>query len=251
VSQGWIVKLADLKKENNYLLRVDVLAPAGWPLGTLAVSGIHAYDQQSEPGLISSIEITTTRSNATTSNLAFELLAFQPTGERTGEGTSKEVAHAGRTYERTTTDGWRVRITVRALSINEHPKLHDGTTGVTPVFSDFDLNIEVGGKEATPYLGITADNVSRSRAATENLRGHDLQLLDHGVVIREVLPGSPADKASLRKGDVILALNDRQIDEYSPLSVLLGHYNAGESVRLNVVRDTELITVEVTLETHP
>lgn len=250
VSQGWIIELSSLNKENDYRLNFDVLGSGGWPVGTLTVARGQSYEQQGKPDLITTIKITTARTNSTTDSPMLELAASQP-GDPAASSLPTEAAQAGHTYEKTTADGWRVRATVRVLTTDRHPRLPDGAIGRVPVFSALNLDVEVTGNEAAPYLGMTADNVIRSRAAAENLRGPDLQLLDHGVVVREVSPAGPAAKADLQKGDVILALNGQKIDSSTPLSVLMSRYKAGDKVSLEVVRDTKALQVVATLEKRP
>lgn len=249
VSQGWIIELSSLPKENHYRLNFDVLGSGGWPVGTLTVARGQSYEQQGKPDLISTIKITTVLTNSA-DNPILEIGASQP-GDHVAGSTPVEAAQAGHTYEKTTAEGWRVRTTVRALTVDSSPKLSDGTIGQIPVFSTLDLDVEVTGSEAAPYLGMTADNVIRSRAAAENLRGPDLQLLDHGVVVREVLPGGPAAKAGLQKGDVILAFDGQNIDELTPLSVVMSHYKVGDKATLEVVRDTKTLQVVATLQRRP
>src|SRR4051794_8321549 len=193
VAQGWIIDLANLTKENDYRLDFDVLGTGGWAVGALSVAATSNYDPQRDPDLISSVRVSGTLSNTQPDNLTQEVTAGDP-----------RISQPGGIYEKTAR-GWQLRITVASASVDEHPTLRDGSTGQTPVFSSLKIHVEVLSNGAVPYLGITAEPVSRSRAAAENLRGPDLQLLDHGVVIREVQPGSPANIAGLKVNDVVQA----------------------------------------------
>src|SRR5262249_20458325 len=67
-----------------------------------------------------------------------------------------------------------------------------------------------------------------------------------GVRITSVAEGSPADKAGLRDdGDVIVALDDRPIDDIDDLFLALGLAGAGAEVRLKCHRGPERLAVEV------
>jgi serine protease Do/serine protease DegQ len=60
-----------------------------------------------------------------------------------------------------------------------------------------------------------------------------------GAVIAEVLPGSPAAQAGLRKGDVVSALNARPVRSAAELRARLGVLPVGETVELRVQRGKE------------
>jgi serine protease Do len=68
-----------------------------------------------------------------------------------------------------------------------------------------------------------------------------------GARIKEVNLGSPAERAGLRKGDVILKANDLQIRSATQMRNLIGLTPVGQQVRMIVERDhaQEGVTVEV------
>ncbi|WP_024506099.1 trypsin-like peptidase domain-containing protein [Bradyrhizobium sp. ARR65] len=68
-----------------------------------------------------------------------------------------------------------------------------------------------------------------------------------GARITEVSPGSPAERAGLRKGDIILKANDVTIRSATQMRNLIGLTPVGQQVRLTIERDraTESATVEV------
>jgi len=78
-----------------------------------------------------------------------------------------------------------------------------------------------------------------------------------GVIIGQVAPGGPADRAGLRGttqgragqlGDVIMALDGEPVDTGDDLLRLLGRHKAGEQVRLEILRDGQIREVTVRLE---
>ncbi|MFL5732099.1 MAG: PDZ domain-containing protein [Chloroflexia bacterium] len=243
VAQGWIFTLDTLKESKTHRLDLDVLSSYGWPVGAISLVRGQNYEKDGEPDLINTVQLVTKE------GLILELAASNPLTPTTG--SNFEIASKGGSYEKSSPEGWRVRTSVRDLAVDEHPRLRDGATGPAAVFSKLDLDVEILGTGASPYLGFTADDVTPSRAALENLRGADLNLLDHGIVVREVAPGGPAAKAGLRTDDVVLAINGKQIDEQTPLSVLLSPYKAGDTVSLDVERDAKTMKLEVTLGARP
>ena len=68
-----------------------------------------------------------------------------------------------------------------------------------------------------------------------------------GARIKEVTPGSPAERAGLCRGDIILKANDLPIRSATQMRNLIGLTPVGRQVRLTIERDrvTESATVEV------
>lgn len=68
-----------------------------------------------------------------------------------------------------------------------------------------------------------------------------------GARVKEVSPGSPAERAGLRRGDIILKANDLPIRSATQMRNLIGLTPVGRQVRLTIARDrvTENATVEV------
>ena len=68
-----------------------------------------------------------------------------------------------------------------------------------------------------------------------------------GARIKQVSPGSPAERAGLRRGDIILKANDLPIRSATQMRNLIGLTPVGRQVRLTIERDrvTESATVEV------
>lgn len=68
-----------------------------------------------------------------------------------------------------------------------------------------------------------------------------------GARIKEVSPGSPAERAGLRRGDIILKANDIPIRSATQMRNLIGLTPVGRAVRLTIERDkvAEETTVEV------
>ena len=72
-----------------------------------------------------------------------------------------------------------------------------------------------------------------------------------GVLVDEVVEGSPADRAGFHRGDVIVRLDDRQIEAVEDLFAELRDHEPGETVSLTVIRDGDERTLEVTLGDVP
>ncbi len=68
-----------------------------------------------------------------------------------------------------------------------------------------------------------------------------------GAVISNVIPESPAEKAGLKTGDVIVALDGKPIANFNELRNRIGLMQIGESVRITVLRDggRRVLTAEI------
>jgi len=91
------------------------------------------------------------------------------------------------------------------------------------------------------YLGVMLQDVSPSMAKA-------LQLGDQsGVLINEVVDDSPAAKAGLEDGDVIVAFEGKSLDDYSDLTKAVGAHKPGTKVTVTVLRDGTKKDIEVEL----
>ena len=99
------------------------------------------------------------------------------------------------------------------------------------------------------YLGVNAQTVSPEDA--ESLK---LPAGTHGAMITDVSPDSPAKRAKLERGDVVLALNDKAVSSWEELQLAIAGTAPGAKVKLTVSRDGQRLTLEATLakkEDHP
>lgn len=69
-----------------------------------------------------------------------------------------------------------------------------------------------------------------------------------GVVVTEVVKNSPAEKAGLKPGDIILEASGQRILNESSLRAFLVDLRAGDRIKLKVYRDKKTFTTELTLE---
>ncbi|MBV9858893.1 MAG: Do family serine endopeptidase [Alphaproteobacteria bacterium] len=71
---------------------------------------------------------------------------------------------------------------------------------------------------------------------------------NNGAVIARVEPGSPADRAGLRSGDLVLAVNGVAVRSGTQLRNVIGLSRIGDAVQLTVVRGGTERSVEVRIE---
>ncbi len=69
-----------------------------------------------------------------------------------------------------------------------------------------------------------------------------------GAVISQLVPGSAAEKAGLKPGDVVIAVNGRRVANSADLRNRIGLLRAGQKVRLKIIRNGEHKELTATVE---
>lgn len=103
-----------------------------------------------------------------------------------------------------------------------------------------------GGKVVRGYLGITYKELTPDLAASLGLE-EDAK----GVAINEVLEGSPAEKAGLKRYDVIVEFEGQAVEKGTEFLNRVSKLEPGTKVRLVVLRDGKREKATVTLGTRP
>ncbi|MCE9548648.1 MAG: trypsin-like peptidase domain-containing protein [Planctomycetia bacterium] len=98
------------------------------------------------------------------------------------------------------------------------------------------------GKVRRAYLGVAGQNVQLHR---RTIREHDL-LQEGGVLVMSADPGTPAQRAGLREGDVLIELADRPVTSVDDLHRLLAPQQIGQPSEVTVLREGSLVRVEIT-----
>src|SRR5687768_3528305 len=80
------------------------------------------------------------------------------------------------------------------------------------------------------YLGVQTGEVTK-----DNFSKYSLSEV-RGVVIEKVMEASPAEKAGLQSGDVIVRLNNEDVTSVRKLTRVLGEISPDHQVKLTVVR---------------
>jgi S1-C subfamily serine protease len=99
------------------------------------------------------------------------------------------------------------------------------------------------GKIIRAYLGVSYKVITKEIAA--------LNQLPEGAYIAGVLPGSPAEKSGLTRGDIVVKYGDKELKGQDTLSKMVSKSRVGEKIELVVDRDGKNINASVTLEQTP
>ncbi len=98
-------------------------------------------------------------------------------------------------------------------------------------------SVESTGKIVRPVLGIRYVPITKDLAASNNLKSDTGALVYGGGNNPGVVPGSAADKAGVKEGDIILKINNDSIDENHSITSILQKYDPGNTVTLTILRD--------------
>jgi 2-alkenal reductase len=104
------------------------------------------------------------------------------------------------------------------------------------------------GKVAYPFLGVSYLPIDGSLAAELSLPVQSGALIQSSRQGQPAIqPGTAAAKAGLREGDIITAIDNKQLDGSTSLRQLLLLHKPGDSVTLSILRDGKTSSVQVTL----
>ena len=83
---------------------------------------------------------------------------------------------------------------------------------------------------ARPRLGVSVTNMNTSHYALQN------GLLPNGAYIQEVEAGSPAEKAGIQVGDIVVEIDGNVISNTTQMTGYLQSKQAGDTVKIKVYR---------------
>ncbi|MDQ2941245.1 MAG: trypsin-like peptidase domain-containing protein [Chloroflexota bacterium] len=109
-----------------------------------------------------------------------------------------------------------------------------------------------GEKLSRPFIGVRYTSVTQQVAKDQGLSVKNGALIGSGTAgTAAILPDSPAAKAGLQSGDVIVAVDGQKIDEAHDLSLLILPHKPGDTITLSVLRSNTTRDVQLTLGELP
>jgi len=96
-----------------------------------------------------------------------------------------------------------------------------------------------------PYVGIRWQWLTPQITQQYNLP------VEGGVYISFVDPNGPADRAGLKEGDIISQMGDQLLDQDHPFINVLYSYSPGDTLELQIMRDSSPLTVSITFGEYP
>lgn len=113
-------------------------------------------------------------------------------------------------------------------------------------------SVKKDGKLLRPYLGVRYVALTDDIAYRYNLNvKRGAYLAPQRDAQSAIIPGSPAEKAGLKQGDIITKVDGKSIDEKNSVVSVLGKHSVGDTVEITIIRDGKEQTMKVTLEATP
>jgi len=113
------------------------------------------------------------------------------------------------------------------------------------VAMDVVQQLKTTGKVTRSYLGVMLQDIDRNLADAYNLPRPE------GSLINQVAPDSPAAKAGLKAGDIIMKYNGSPISRTSDLLNYLNRTMPKQTIQLEILRDGKPRNISATLTTAP
>ena len=105
-------------------------------------------------------------------------------------------------------------------------------------------NFNQTGKFTRPFLGVTYNIISQ-RAAL-------LNEMPQGALVQTVVPGSSADEAEIKAGDIITKIDGKQVnDTDASLALLISKKKVGDTITVTLYRDGDTKNIDVKLKEAP
>ena len=99
--------------------------------------------------------------------------------------------------------------------------------------------IKNNGRVVRGYVGLVPDELSRVESAALGNNGNT------GILLSGVVDGSPAERAGLRRGDVILTINGEPIRSRQQALLIVARLNPGDEVQMEGLRDDQQFRVSL------
>ncbi len=104
------------------------------------------------------------------------------------------------------------------------------------------LMISTASADSTAWLGIYTQTVDKDLKEAFDLNS------DKGVIVKYVVPDSPADQAGLRQGDIVLKIDNQPTDDADQLVDIVTNHKPGDEISMLVIRNGKEKTIKATLD---
>jgi serine protease Do len=100
-------------------------------------------------------------------------------------------------------------------------------------------DLQKGGKVRRGLLGVNIQDLNDSLAKSFGRNDSE------GALVSQVIEGSPAEKAGIKSGDIILKFNGKPVSGAAQLKNLVGREKPGSDAKLSIYRDKKMMDLSV------
>ena len=111
--------------------------------------------------------------------------------------------------------------------------------------NDVYYQLKTKGKVSRGWLGVYIQEIDDKLAKSFGMKK------SKGALVSKVLSNSPAEKAKIQQGDVILKFNNNDINKSTDLPLVVGQSKVGQSFNVQIMRNRMIMNLSVTLEELP
>ncbi len=102
------------------------------------------------------------------------------------------------------------------------------------------------GEVVLGWIGVGMSELTPDIAKSMKLKSET-----QGILVQEVFPGEPADKAGIRSYDIVTAVNGKNVSTPRELSLIVGNQPVGTQVNFKILRDSKTMDLKVTVAKRP
>ena len=97
------------------------------------------------------------------------------------------------------------------------------------------------GRVIRGWLGVTVQRITSQLAKSFGLKE------ERGALVSQVFKGSPAEKAGIKSGDVILEFDGKKVKDFGELSRIVASTPVGKTIPIKIFREGKTLTLQATV----
>ena len=97
--------------------------------------------------------------------------------------------------------------------------------------NDVYYQLKTKGKVSRGWLGVYIQEIDDNLAKSFGMKK------SKGALVSKVLPNSPAEKAKIQQGDVILKFNNQLVNKSTDLPLIVGQSKVGQTFKIQIMRN--------------
>ncbi|MBE9203797.1 trypsin-like peptidase domain-containing protein [Synechocystis salina LEGE 06099] len=107
--------------------------------------------------------------------------------------------------------------------------------------------LAAGGTVPHPYIGVQMMNITVDQAQQNNRNPNSPFIIPevNGILVMQVLPGTPAERAGIRRGDVIVAVDGTPISDGARLQRIVEQAGLNKALKLELLRGDRRLSLTV------